>query len=76
MFIVVYTYTHMSGSGRFRNETVRFGSVRPVWLGFSFLPEIVLERGTREHEGERGSPGGQTTVIGLDCESLKRRLLK
>ena len=31
-----------SGSGRFRNYTVRFGSVRPVRFGFSFLPDIYI----------------------------------
>ena len=29
-----------SGSGRFRNYTVRFGSVRPVRFGFLLLPEV------------------------------------
>ena len=31
-------FVFAAGSGRFQNSTVRFGSVRPVWFGFLFIP--------------------------------------
>ena len=36
-------FVSASGSGRFRNSTVGFGSVRPVRLGFLFLPDMTRE---------------------------------